>query len=78
MRCFPDQLVDFGATNLAGNFKFSDFIFGQEARTDTRGKPVILRLKVPLAKPSGAGALMIVGGIDDAGVPYTSIWNVSP
>jgi hypothetical protein len=73
-----DQLIDFGATNLAGNLKFSDFIFGQDAGTDTRGKSVILRLKVPLPNPGGAGALMIVGGLDDAGVPYTSIWNVSP
>lgn len=75
-----DNLIasgDFAATNLAGNLKFSDFIFGDAAGVDTRGKPVILRLKEPLAKPGG-GAVMVVGGLDDAGVPTTSTWNVGP
>lgn len=72
-----DQLIEFGATNLPSNLKFSDFIFGPDAGTDPQGKPAILRLRVPLPKPGGGG-LMIVGGIDDAGVAHTSIWNVSP
>lgn len=80
---FPDSLDhliasgDFGATNLAGNLKSSDFIFGQDAGTDPQGKPVLLRLRVLLAKPGG-GAVIVVGGLNDAGVPYTSTWNVSP
>ncbi len=75
-----DQLVasgNLGATNLAGNLKLSDFEFGQGAGVDPQGNPAILRLRVPIAKPGG-GAVMVVGGINDAGVPHTSVWNVSP
>lgn len=75
-----DQLMasgDLGATNLAGNLKSSDFEFGPSAGTDPQGNQAILRLRVPIPKPGG-GAVMVVGGIDDAGVPHTSVWNVSP
>ncbi len=75
-----DQLIASGglaATNLAGNLRFDDFEFGQGVGTDPGGHPAILKLRVPIAKPGG-GAVMIVGGIDDAGVPHTSVWNVAP
>jgi len=75
-----DQIIssgDLGATNLLGNHKLSDFEFGEAAGVDTQGKPVILRLRVPIAKPGG-GAVMVVGGLDHAGVPNTSTWSVNP
>jgi hypothetical protein len=74
-----DQLVasgDLGATNLAGNLGFNDFEFGQRAGVDLQGNQAILRLRVPIAKPGG-GELMVVGRITDAGVPQTTVWNVS-
>jgi hypothetical protein len=75
-----DRLIasgDLKATNLVGDLEFGDFEFGQGLGTDPQGNPIILRLRVPIAKPGG-GAVMIVGGIDAAGVPHTSTWNVSP
>jgi hypothetical protein len=75
-----DQLLasgDPGVTNLAGNLRFSDFEFGQGAGVDPQGKQAILKLRVPIAKPGG-GAVMVVGGINDTGVPHTSVWSVSP
>jgi hypothetical protein len=75
-----DQLIasgELGATNLAGNLGLSDFQFGQAAGTDPLGNPVVLKLRVPIPKPGG-GAIMVVGGISDEGVPHTSTWNVSP
>jgi RNA polymerase sigma factor (sigma-70 family) len=75
-----DQLVapgDLKAPKLAGNLGPSDFEFGQGLGTDPQGNETILRLRVPIAKPGGGG-VMVVGGINDAGVPHTSTWNVSP
>lgn len=75
-----DQLAasgDPGATNLAGNLRLDDFGLGQGVGTDPGGHPAMLKLRAPIAKPGG-GAVMIVGGIDNAGVPHTSSWNVSP
>jgi hypothetical protein len=75
-----EQLIasgELGATNVAGNLGFRDSEFGQGAGLDPRGNRAILRLRVPIAKPGG-GPVMVVGGIDDAGVPHTSTWNVSP
>jgi hypothetical protein len=75
-----DQLVapgDLKAPKLAGNLGPSDFEFGQGLGTDPQGNETILRLRVPIAKP-GVGGVMVVGGINDAGVPHTSTWNVSP
>jgi hypothetical protein len=74
-----DQLIasgDLGATNLAGNLGFNDFEFGQRAGVDPQGNQAILTLRVPIAKPGG-GELMIAGRITDAGIPQTSVWNVS-
>ncbi len=68
---------DLKATNLAGNFGLSDFEFGRGRGTDSQGNQTLLRLRVPIAKPRGGG-VMVVGGITDAGVPYTSVWNVGP
>ena len=73
-----DQLIesgDHGVTNLAGNFGFNDFEFGQAAGVGPDGKPATLRLRVPIAQPGGA-ALMVVGGMDAAGVPRTTVWSV--
>lgn len=73
-----DQIIasrDLGSTNLAGNLRLDDFVFGQDDGTDPGGQPAILKLRTPIGKPGG-GAVMIVGGIDDAGVPHTSVWNV--
>ncbi|HWQ91068.1 MAG TPA: hypothetical protein VN673_05305 [Clostridia bacterium] len=75
-----DQLIasgELGETNLAGNLRINDFEFAQGDGKDLRGNQAILRLRVPIARPGG-GAVMVVGGIDDAGVPHTSIYNVSP
>ncbi len=75
-----EQLVaagDLKATKLAGNLGPSDFEFGQSLGTDPQGNQTILRLRAPIAKPGGGG-VMVVGGISDAGVPYTSVWNVAP
>lgn len=68
---------DLAATNLAGNLGPSDFEFGQGAGVDPQGNKAILRLRVPIPKPGG-GAVMVVGGISDDGVPHTSVCNVSP
>ncbi len=73
-----NQLVasgDLKVVNLAGNFGVSDFDFDPGLRADGQGNQTILKLRVPIAKPGG-GALMVVGGISDAGVPFTSVWNV--
>jgi hypothetical protein len=67
---------DLTATNLAGNLGFNDFEFGQSAGVDPQGNRVLLRLRAPIPKPGG-GVAMVVGGIDGAGVPYTSVWSVS-
>ena len=75
-----DQLItsgELGATNLPGNLGLNDFEFGQGAGPDLRGNQAILRLRVPLARPGG-GAVMVVGGLTEAGVPHTSTWNVGP
>ncbi len=75
-----DQLVtagDLKSAKLAGNLGPSDFEFGQGLGTDPQGKQTSLRLRVPIAKPGGGG-VMVVGGITDTGVPYTSVWNVGP
>ena len=75
-----DQLMasgGLGATNLAGNLRFNDFEFSPGAGGGPQGNQAMLKLRVPIAKPGG-GAVMVVGGIDDAGVPHTSVWNVSP
>jgi RNA polymerase sigma factor (sigma-70 family) len=75
-----DQLVaagDLKAPKLAGNLGPSDFEFGQGLGTDPQGNETILRLRVPITKPGGGG-VMVVGGINDAGVSHTSTWNVSP
>ncbi len=75
-----DQLIlsgDLGPTNLAGNLRIEDFEFGQGVGKDPAGHPAILKLRAPIPKPGG-GAVMIVGGIDEAGVPQTTVWNVAP
>ena len=75
-----DQLITSGvlvATNLPGNLGLGDFQFGQDAGTDPQGNQAILRLRVPIAKPGG-GAVVVVGAITEAGVPHTSVWNVTP
>lgn len=75
-----EQLVtagDLKAMKLAGNLGPSDFEFSQGLGADPQGNRTILRLRVPIAKPGGGG-VMVVGGITDAGVPYTSVYNVGP
>ena len=69
-----DQLAAAGGfkdQRLAGDVGPSDFEFGQ----GLGGKNIILRLRVPIAKPGG-GSVVIVGGISDFGQPFTSSWNV--
>jgi hypothetical protein len=68
-----DQLVtagDLEAATLPGNIGLSDFEFGPT-------NPLALatvRLRVPIAKPGG-GAVWLVGGINQFGQPFTSVWQ---
>ena len=74
-----DQLVaagDLEAANLPGNLGTSDFEF-VPSPAYPRGTTKIVRLRVPIAKPGGGGVL-VIGGINESGQPYTSVWNVAP
>jgi hypothetical protein len=80
---YPDDLNqlttsgDLLASNFAGNLGLNDFEFRKVGAVDVPGDKIVVGLRVPLQKPSG-GAVIINGGITDAGFPHTSIMNVSP
>lgn len=80
---YPDDLNqltasgDLVASNFAGNLGLNDFEFRKVGPGDVQGDKVVVGLRVPLQKPGG-GAVVINGGITDAGLPHTSIMNVSP
>jgi hypothetical protein len=68
-----DQLVtagDLEAASLPGNLGPSDFEF---STTDPHILATV-RLRVPIAKPGG-GAIVLVGGINEFGQPFTSVWH---
>jgi hypothetical protein len=75
-----DQLIasgDLKTSNFTGNLGLNDFELSKEGDTDPQGKKVILRLKVPIPR-AGRPSAVVVGGINDDGVPFTETWNVSP
>jgi RNA polymerase sigma factor (sigma-70 family) len=80
---YPSNLDELNASNdpavstLAGNLALSDFELNQAGAVDPQGNKFLLRIRVPLQKPSG-GSVLVEGGISDKGLPSTSIWNVSP
>ena len=75
-----DQLAvsgDLGVSNFAGNLGLSDFELSKDGAVGPSGKKFILSLRIPLQHPAGGSAL-VAGGINDDGVTFTEIWNVSP
>jgi hypothetical protein len=66
-----------GTSNLPGDLGLTDFELSKSGDVDPDGKKVLIRLRVALQKPGG-GSVVVTGGMNDAGVPYTSSWNVSP
>ena len=75
-----DQLLttgDLKPSSLPGNLGPGDFEFVPGRGANPQGYQLYVRLRVPIPKPGGGG-LMIGGGLNDAGVPYTSAWNIVP
>jgi hypothetical protein len=72
-----DQLVtagDLEAANLPGNLGPSDFEYVPSPGTNAGVPRAVVRLRVPIAKPAG-GEVVVWGGINQFGQPYTSVWH---
>lgn len=77
---YPESLEQLAAsgdletTNFAGNLGLGDF----QLEADPVGPQGddILSIRVPIQRP-GQQSVMITGGLDQAGLPHTAVWNVN-
>jgi RNA polymerase sigma factor (sigma-70 family) len=74
-----DQLTAFGnleTNHFTGNLGLGDFEIVKDDLVDQQGGKVILRLRVPIQR-TGRPSVLVQGGINNDGVPYTETMNIS-